>query len=78
MAQEQDIKDSGLIYENGSFGRTRCYEFWTVCRGLGWSKAEVQVYLVDVRKCLMDNSVHSYFPFHVSYEQKPENETKDE
>jgi hypothetical protein len=52
--------------------------FGPLCRGLGWSKEEVQVYLVDVRKCLMDNSVHSWFPFHMSYGRKPENETKDE
>ena len=78
MAQEQDVKDSGLIYENGGFRRIDAMSFGPLCRGLGWSKEEVQVYLVDVRKCLMDNSVHSYFPFHISYGQKPENETKDE
>jgi hypothetical protein len=51
--------------------------FGLLCRGLGWSKEEAQVYLVDVRKYLMDNSVYSYFPFYVGYGQKPENETKE-
>jgi len=52
--------------------------FGPLGRGLGWSREEVQVYLVVVRKCLMNNRVRSYFLFHVSYRQKPENETKDE
>ena len=52
--------------------------FGLLYRGLGQSKEEVRVYLVDIRKYLIDNSIYSYFPFHVSYTQKPENETKDE
>ena len=30
--------------------------------GLGWSKEEVDVFLVDVRKCLRDRSIHAYLP----------------
>jgi len=29
-------------------------------RGLGWSTAEIEVFLVDVRKALHDSSFHSY------------------
>jgi len=29
-------------------------------RGLGWSKSEIEVYLVNVRKSLSDRSVHAY------------------
>lgn len=29
-------------------------------RGLGWSVAEIEVFLVDVRKALFDSSFHSY------------------
>jgi hypothetical protein len=29
-------------------------------RGLGWSTADIEVFLVDVRKSLMDSSFHSY------------------
>jgi hypothetical protein len=29
-------------------------------RGLGWSTAEIEVFLVGVRKSLMDSSFHSY------------------
>lgn len=42
-------------------------------RGLGWTSAEVEVFLTKVRKSLADSSVHSYYTFHVVYGQKPEN-----
>lgn len=41
-------------------------------RGLGWPTTEVEVFLVDVRKSLMDNRRHSFMPFRVIYGQKPE------
>jgi hypothetical protein len=31
--------------------------FRPLCRGLGWSKEQVKVYLVDIRKSIMDSSV---------------------
>jgi hypothetical protein len=40
-------------------------------KGLGWSVEEVEVFLVDVRKSLMDKSIHSYLTFHVCYGQRP-------
>ncbi|KAK2028991.1 TAM domain methyltransferase [Colletotrichum zoysiae] len=40
-------------------------------RGLGWSPAEVEVFLIQVRKDLMDPSVHSYVHFHSLSAQKP-------
>jgi len=40
-------------------------------KGLKWSPDDVELFLVGVRKSLMDASVHSYLPFHVVYGQKP-------
>jgi len=40
-------------------------------RGLKWSATEVEVYLADVRKSLMNASIHSYYTFHTVYGQKP-------
>jgi hypothetical protein len=39
-------------------------------RGLKWMREEVEVLLVDVRKCLMDSSQHTYYTFHTFYGQK--------
>jgi hypothetical protein len=40
-------------------------------RGLKWTPAEVEVYLIGVRKGLMNHHVHSYYPFHAVIGQKP-------
>lgn len=40
-------------------------------RGLKWTKEEVEVLLIDVRKCLADSSQHTYYTFHTVYGQKP-------
>jgi len=40
-------------------------------RGLKWTPEAVEVFLVGVRKSLMNASTHSYLPFHVVYGQKP-------
>jgi hypothetical protein len=40
-------------------------------RGLKWTKEEVEVFLIDVRKCLMDSSQHTYYTFHIFFGQKP-------
>ena len=29
-------------------------------RGLGWTTAEIEIFLVEVRKSLVDSSFHSY------------------
>ncbi|TVY35701.1 Secondary metabolism regulator [Lachnellula subtilissima] len=41
-------------------------------RGLGWSREQVEVWLVEVRKAYMDGSVHSHMPLHIICGQKPE------
>jgi len=38
---------------------------------LGWTQLQIEIYLVDVRKALMDSDMHVYFPFSVVYGRKP-------
>ena len=40
-------------------------------QGLGWKDAQIEMFLVDVRKSLNDTSVHAYFPFTIVYGRKP-------
>ena len=40
-------------------------------RGLGWTPQEIEVFLVDVRKCIQDRGVHTYHHFHVVTGRKP-------
>lgn len=39
--------------------------------GLGWSKPEIEVFLVDVRRSIQDRSVHAYMNFYVVTGRKP-------
>jgi len=41
-------------------------------RGLGWSREQVEVWLVEVRKAYMEGWVHSHMPLHIICGQKPE------
>ena len=45
----------------------------TLGRGLKWSNQEIELYLVRVRKALMDPSIHTYWPYHIITAQKPLN-----
>ncbi|KAK3347149.1 S-adenosyl-L-methionine-dependent methyltransferase [Lasiosphaeria hispida] len=38
---------------------------------LGWTQLQIEMFLVDVRKAVMDGKVHAYFGFHVVYGRKP-------
>jgi hypothetical protein len=44
--------------------------------GLGWSKNEIEVFLVDVRKSIQDRNVHAYMDFFVVTGRKPPADTK--
>ncbi|CAI6338941.1 unnamed protein product [Periconia digitata] len=61
----------------GRFNET-CYldglQAWSLqlfTRGLEWTKDEIEVYLVQVRKALSDRSVHAYNKIYVVYGRKP-------
>lgn len=40
--------------------------------GLGWSQEKIELYLIGVRKGLMDSTQHGFLPFHVVVGQRPQ------
>ncbi|KAK0644278.1 S-adenosyl-L-methionine-dependent methyltransferase [Cercophora newfieldiana] len=40
---------------------------------MGWTQLQIEMFLVDVRKAIMDPNIHAYFTFHVVYGRKPIN-----
>ncbi|KXX75400.1 Phosphoethanolamine N-methyltransferase 1 [Madurella mycetomatis] len=38
---------------------------------LGWTQLQIEMFLVEVRKSVMEKSVHTYFPLHVVRGRKP-------
>ncbi|KAJ0161175.1 hypothetical protein CTA2_6647 [Colletotrichum tanaceti] len=56
-------------------------EAWTMAaftRALDWTSAEVQVFLMEVRKDLRNRNIHHYTPMWVIYARKPEDEGQEE
>lgn len=41
-------------------------------RGLGWTKEEVDVWLVKVKNAYMEGGVHAHMPIHIICGQKPD------
>ena len=39
---------------------------------LGWTQLQIEMFLVDVRKAVMDADVHAYLMLHVVHGRKPE------
>lgn len=66
-----------ILKKVGLYGRMMIYDglegnsLGPFTRGLGWTPEKVQVFLVNIRRALMDSSVHCYLPFHVTFGQKP-------
>ena len=42
--------------------------------GLGWTQNEIEVFLIDVRKCIKDRNVHAYQKMYVVYGRRPSEE----
>ncbi|KAF2083800.1 S-adenosyl-L-methionine-dependent methyltransferase [Saccharata proteae CBS 121410] len=42
-----------------------------LCRGLGWSKEKVEIYLSEVRNAAKDSRVHAYYELYIIFGQKP-------
>ncbi|KAK1546343.1 methyltransferase domain-containing protein [Colletotrichum paranaense] len=69
--RDQKLKTIGLYNRSMLIDALQAVSMAPLTRGLKWSPAEVEVFLIDVRKSLMNVSIHSYLTFHVVFGQKP-------
>ncbi|KAK1675459.1 methyltransferase domain-containing protein [Colletotrichum godetiae] len=69
--RDQKLKTIGLYNRSMLIDALQAVSMAPLTRGLKWSASEVEVFLIDVRKSLMNVSIHSYLTFHVVYGQKP-------
>jgi hypothetical protein len=69
--KNKTLKTIGLYLRSVIYDGLQGVSLGPFTRGLKWTPQEVEVYLIDVRKALMDSSTHAYIPFHVVYGQKP-------
>ncbi|KAM0550592.1 hypothetical protein ACHAPJ_008850 [Fusarium lateritium] len=71
--KDKNLKMIGLYNRSVIYDGLQAITMGPYTRGLGWTPEEVEIFLVRVRKDLMDPSVHSYVHFHSLCAQKPYN-----
>jgi hypothetical protein len=70
--KDPTLKTIGLYNRSMIYDALQAISMAPLTRGLKWSATDVEIFLIDVRKSLMNSSIHSYLTFHVVYGQKPE------
>jgi len=67
------LKTVGLYWRTILLDGIQAIALGPLTRGLGWTREEVELFLVDVRRAYQDNSILAYMPMHIIYGQKPLN-----
>lgn len=67
------MKTVGLYHRSVVWDALQGAGMGACTRGLKWTFDEFEVFLTQVRRSMMDTSVHAYLTFHVVYGQKPLN-----
>ncbi|KAM7209654.1 S-adenosyl-L-methionine-dependent methyltransferase [Naviculisporaceae sp. PSN 640] len=66
------LKTVGLYWRTILLDGLQAIALGPFMRGLGWSREQVEVFLIQVRRAYHDNSCLMYMPLHIIYGQKPE------
>lgn len=67
------LKTVGLYWRTILLDGVQGIALGPLTRGLHWSREQVEMFLIDVRKGYTDNTALMYMPMHVVYGQKPLN-----
>ncbi|KAK4206745.1 S-adenosyl-L-methionine-dependent methyltransferase [Rhypophila decipiens] len=66
------LKTVGLYWRTILLDGLQAIALGPLMRGCGWSREQVEVFLIQVRRAYHDNSCLMYMPLHIIYGQKPE------
>ncbi|CZR67449.1 related to methyltransferase [Phialocephala subalpina] len=69
--KDKRIKEIGIWSHENMAPSLEGFSMALFTRVYGWTKEEVEVFLVDVRKEVKDPRIHAYWPIYVVYAQKP-------
>ncbi|KAK2013967.1 S-adenosyl-L-methionine-dependent methyltransferase [Colletotrichum eremochloae] len=75
-AKDEHYRELGSWCQENLMEGLEAFSMAPFTRALGWTKDEVNVFLVDVRKELRDRSIHAYNPLWVIYARRPLEETE--
>ncbi|KAH6874267.1 S-adenosyl-L-methionine-dependent methyltransferase [Thelonectria olida] len=70
--KDKKLKELGIWNLENVMPSLEGFSMALFTRVLGWSRQEVEVFLVKVRKELKDPKIHGYWPIYVVYAKKPE------
>ncbi|OCK86192.1 S-adenosyl-L-methionine-dependent methyltransferase [Lepidopterella palustris CBS 459.81] len=70
--KDPQFKMLGRFNETNLLDGLQAFSLQLFQKGLGWTKDEIEVYLVQVRKALSDRNVHAYHKIFVVWGRKPE------
>lgn len=70
-AKNRVLKTVGLYWRTILIDGIQAIALGPLTRGCGWTREQVEVFLVEVRKAYCDNTVLAYMPLHVVVGQKP-------
>ncbi|KAK5660696.1 hypothetical protein OQA88_12060 [Cercophora sp. LCS_1] len=65
------LKTVGLYWRTILLDGIQAIALGPLTRGCGWTREQVELFLVEVRRAYHDNNALMYMPFHVIYGQKP-------
>jgi hypothetical protein len=69
---DPEMRELGSMWRNNILSGLQGFSLGYFTRGMGWSKNELEVYLVGVRKALQENRINCYQKVYVVYGRKPE------
>jgi metalloendopeptidase OMA1, mitochondrial len=64
--KDPQFKLIGRFHERNMMDGLQAFSLGFMHRGLGWSRADIEVYLATVRQSLKDRSVHAYQKLYVT------------
>jgi ubiquinone/menaquinone biosynthesis C-methylase UbiE len=70
--RDPHLKELGRMWEDNCLAGLQGFSLAYFSRMLGWSKTEIEVYLVNVRKSISDRNAHVYHRVYVVWGRKPE------
>lgn len=69
--KDRNMKTVGLYNRSAIYDGLHGITMGPLTRGLKWDPAEVEVFLVKVRRDLMNHNIHAYVHLHTLCGQKP-------
>ena len=65
------LKEVGLYWRAVLMEGLEAIALAPLIKGLGWQKAEVEVFCAKTRAAYLERGTHAYMPFYILYGQKP-------